>query len=64
MKMLTARYLQNPDTAIDDAVGKTDAFFFEDTLSKEIITLWSEGKDNEAYSKLKDYVSRISTTIS
>jgi hypothetical protein len=64
MKMLTARYEQNPETAIDDAVGKTDGFIFGDNLSKEIISLWSEGKDDEAYSKLKEYVSGISTKIS
>lgn len=62
--MLTIRFEQNPETAIDDAVGKTDCFIFQDDLSKEIITLWSEGKEKIAYKKLEEYVSGISTQVS
>lgn len=62
--MLADRYEQNPKTAIEDTVGKTDCFFFQDSLSKEILTLWSDGEDKKAYKKLKDYVSGITTKTS
>ena len=64
MKMLATKYEQNPKTAIEDAVGRTDGFFFQDDLSKEIITLWSEGEDDKAYKKLKEYVSGITAKTS
>jgi hypothetical protein len=64
MEMLATRYKQNPKTAIEDAVGRTDGFFFQDSLSREIITLWSEGEDDKAYKKLKDYVSGITIKTS
>ena len=64
MDLLVRRYKDDPENAIENAVGKTDAFFFSDKESHEIIKLWSEGNEKEAYKKLKKYVSGITTETS
>lgn len=64
IEMLMHRYSEDPATALEKAIGKTDGFIFLDNISMEIINCWLDGKHDEAREKLKEHVSRISSQIS
>ncbi len=59
MDLLVQRYKEDPEMDIENAVGKTDVFFFNDEKSHEIISLWLADEDEKANEKLEEYVSRI-----
>lgn len=64
MDLLVRRFKHNPETAIDEAIGKTDAFIFRDEESRKIVYLWLDGKETEANKRLETYVSGITVTAS
>jgi hypothetical protein len=64
MDLLVRRYNDDPENAIENAVGKTDGFIYTDEKSREIINLWLDGKEEKANKELKEYVSRIASKAS
>jgi hypothetical protein len=59
MELLVSKFRENPTDAIENVIGKTDGFIFEDDLSAEIICMWLEDKEDEANKLLEEYVSGI-----
>lgn len=64
LEMLISRHKESPENSIESCVGRTDGFIFKDAESKEIITLWSDGKREEAYKLLEEHVLRVTDKIS
>jgi hypothetical protein len=59
--MFSRAYDENPETAIEKTIGKTDGFIFQDDLSKTLVDLYFDGQEKEANLLLKNYVLGIIT---
>jgi hypothetical protein len=50
---LTAYHDKDNINGLTDCIGKTDAFLFQDEISREIINLWISGEKTKAINILE-----------
>lgn len=59
-EMLLHYHSCDRENGIQNAIGKTDGFVYEDAISHQVINLWISNQEEEAR-KILDNVSRITT---